>query len=215
MLSTISSNDRNHFSALQLTVVTVMTLAALFAGSAYAGDAERGKLLADTCEGCHAVDSYTNVYPTYHVPRIAGQSQAYLEAALKLYRDANRSHSTMTAQGGSLSDQDIADIAAYLAGVGPELDPAAAPKGEAPAAAAVCAACHGQAGVSAIPTNPHLAGQHLDYLVEATKQYISGARKGPNAIAMQAQMNALSEEDLKAVLKFYAAQDGVTVVPSE
>lgn len=191
--------------------LVIATIAVIFSTQTLAeGDAARGKVLGDTCKGCHAVDSYTNVYPTYHVPRIAGQSEAYLAAALTLYRDGNRDHPTMTAQAGSFSDQDILDVAAYLAADAPQPDAAAAPKGEAPAAAAVCAACHGAAGVSPIPTNPNLAGQHLSYLQEAVKQYKGGKRRGPNAIAMQAQVNAVSEDDLKAILKFYASQDGVT-----
>lgn len=196
-----------------LRLAIALFLMAFSAQGIAEGDVERGKALADTCKGCHAVDSYTNVYPTYHVPRVAGQQADYLAAALTLYKEGNRAHSTMKAQAASYSEQDIKDIAVYLAAVGPELDPAAAPKGEAPAAAAVCAACHGAAGVSAIPTNPHLAGQHLDYLEEAIAQYKRGDRKGPNAIAMQAQANAMSDEDLQAVLEFYAAQDGITSVP--
>jgi cytochrome c553 len=178
-----------------------------------AGDAARGEVLADTCNGCHAVASYTNVYPTYHVPRVAGQSAGYLASALTLYRDGNRDHSTMTAQAGSLSDQDIQDIAAYLAASGPQLVASQEAQGEAPTAAVVCSACHGAAGVSPIPTNPNLAGQHMDYLEQAAKQYKAGERRGPNAIAMQAQMNAISDEDLKAVLLFYSQQDGVTSLP--
>jgi cytochrome c553 len=191
-------------------------LAAVFSVQAYAaGDAVRGEVLADTCKGCHAVDSYTNVYPTYHVPRIAGQSAGYLAAALTLYRDGNRAHPTMLAQAASFSDQDIQDISAYLASVDPQLDPAAAASGDAPAAATVCAACHGAAGVSMIPTNPHLAGQQLDYLEQAVSQYKDGGRKGPNAIAMQAQMSAISEADLEAVLAFFAAQDGLQSIPMD
>ncbi len=189
-------------------------VATVFSLQAYAaGDAARGKVLSDTCKGCHAVESYTNVYPTYHVPRIAGQSADYAASALMLYRDANRNHPTMLAQAASFSDQDIQDIAAYLSSAGPQLDSAATARGEAPAAAAVCAACHGAAGVSLIPTNPHLAGQQLDYLEQAVLQYKNGDRKGPNAIAMQAQVNALAEEDLAAALAFFAAQDGLETLP--
>jgi cytochrome c553 len=199
------------YSKARLYVAALITAATtVFSASVFAGDAEKGKVLADTCKGCHAVDSYTNVYPTYHVPRVAGQSEDYLIAALQLYRDGNRQHSTMTAQAASLTDDQIADIAAYIASVEPALSPEAAPKGTAPEAAAVCAACHGPAGVSLAPINPNLAGQHLSYLRQATAQYKSGQRKGPNAIAMQAQLGAISDEDLDAVLKFYAAQDGLS-----
>lgn len=80
-----------------------------------AGDAQEGKWKAETCMGCHAVESYKNVYPTYHVPKLAGQHESYLVTALTEYRNGNRSHKTMQANVANLSDQDIADIAAYLA----------------------------------------------------------------------------------------------------
>ncbi len=177
-----------------------------------AGDVERGRVLADTCKGCHAVDSYNNVYPTYHVPRIGGQSQDYLVAALKEYRAGNRDHATMTAQASSYSDQDIADIAAYISSVVPPLT-AGEPKGQAPAAATTCKACHGETGIGQISTYPYLAGQHQDYLEQALSDYKAGARKGPNASIMQAQLMMLSDEDLKAIAAYYAQQDGLTILP--
>jgi cytochrome c553 len=79
-----------------------------------AGSAERGKSLAYTCQGCHGITGYKNAYPTYSVPRILGQSPEYLTASLKAYKDGSRKHSTMQAQAQSFSDQDIADISAYL-----------------------------------------------------------------------------------------------------
>ena len=78
------------------------------------GSAERGKALAYTCQGCHGVTGYKNVYPSYHVPKIVGQSPEYLTAALAAYKNGTRTHGTMQAQATSFSDQDIADIAAYL-----------------------------------------------------------------------------------------------------
>lgn len=80
-----------------------------------AGNPEEGRKKAETCMGCHGVPSYMNAYPTYHVPRLGGQHAQYLEAALQAYRDGSRGHKTMQAQAASLSDQDIADIAAYFA----------------------------------------------------------------------------------------------------
>jgi len=73
-----------------------------------------GRQLAYTCQGCHGVTGYKNVYPSYKVPRIGGQSVAYLSQALHAYRDGKRLHPTMQAQSGSFSDQDIADLSAYL-----------------------------------------------------------------------------------------------------
>ncbi|MGJ8669124.1 MAG: c-type cytochrome [Oceanococcus sp.] len=79
-----------------------------------AGDVAAGKVKADTCMGCHGIVGYTNAYPTYRVPRLGGQHAAYLESALKAYRSGDRKHVTMHAQAASMSDQDIADLAAWL-----------------------------------------------------------------------------------------------------
>ena len=77
-------------------------------------NAQEGRLRVYTCAGCHGIAGYRNAYPTYHVPKIHGQNAQYLVAALTAYRAGQRKHPTMQAQGESLSDQDIADIAAYL-----------------------------------------------------------------------------------------------------
>jgi cytochrome c553 len=81
------------------------------------GDAARGKPLTYTCQGCHGITGYKNAYPNYHVPRIGGQSAQYLTNALMEYRAGKRKHPTMQAQAQSFSEQDIADIAAYLSGI--------------------------------------------------------------------------------------------------
>ena len=88
---------------------------ALASSSQAAGDPVAGRDKAATCMGCHGVPSYMNAYPTFHVPKLGGQHAQYLADALKAYRDGARKHSTMQAQAASLSDQDIADIAAYFA----------------------------------------------------------------------------------------------------
>lgn len=79
------------------------------------GDVAAGRQKAETCLGCHAVDGYFNVYPTYHVPKLGGQSAAYIESALKAYKAGTRQHDTMHANAENLSDQDMADIAAFVA----------------------------------------------------------------------------------------------------
>ena len=78
------------------------------------GDAARGKQLAYTCTGCHGIVEYKNAYPSYRVPKIGGQNEAYIVAALTGYKKGERNHPTMKAQASSFSDKDIADIAAYL-----------------------------------------------------------------------------------------------------
>ncbi|MFK8080320.1 MAG: cytochrome c [Granulosicoccus sp.] len=80
-----------------------------------AGDAAAGEGKAYTCLGCHGVKHYVNTYPSYHVPKIAGQHAEYLVAALQAYRAKTRSHPTMQANAALLSDQDIEDIAAWFA----------------------------------------------------------------------------------------------------
>lgn len=81
------------------------------------GDAEAGKIKAQTCLGCHGTENYSNIYPTYKVPKIAGQHETYIIAALKAYSSGDRSHPTMSAQASAMSEQDIEDIAAYLASI--------------------------------------------------------------------------------------------------
>lgn len=78
------------------------------------GNAATGRQLTYTCQGCHGVEGYRNIYPHYHVPMIGGQSTEYLVNALHEYKRGTRRHPTMQAQAQSFSDQDIADIAAFL-----------------------------------------------------------------------------------------------------
>ena len=85
--------------------------------AATSGDATRGNGLTYTCRGCHGVTGYKNAYPSYHVPKLGGQSETYLNNALKEYREGKRKHPTMQAQAESFSEQDIADIAAYLSSI--------------------------------------------------------------------------------------------------
>lgn len=92
---------------------------ALASGISQAADTVAGRQAFETCLGCHGSPHYVNTYPTYHVPLLAGQHEQYLVAALKGYRDGDRNHPTMQANAGSLSDDDIANIAAFLAGLKP------------------------------------------------------------------------------------------------
>lgn len=78
------------------------------------GNPEDGRVKVYTCTGCHGIPNYKNVYPHYSVPKIHNQNYAYIVGALAAYRNGERSHPTMRAQGESMTDQDMADIAAYL-----------------------------------------------------------------------------------------------------
>ena len=97
-----------------LKLLALSLSAALSGTTLAAGDVEAGRVKAFTCMGCHGVPGYTNVYPTYHVPKLGGQHAQYMVAALKAYKNGQRSHTTMRAQADNLSDQDMEDIAAYF-----------------------------------------------------------------------------------------------------
>jgi len=77
-----------------------------------ADNAHRNKIAM--CIGCHGIPGYKTAYPdVYHVPKIAGQQPAYLVAALKAYKSGERSHPSMRGIAASLTEQDMADLAAY------------------------------------------------------------------------------------------------------
>jgi cytochrome c553 len=183
-------------------LIGVTALFGVAAAAHAAGDAARGARLGYTCLGCHGIDNYKNVYPTYSVPRLAGQHPDYLVAALKAYKSKGRSHATMYAQSASLSDQDMQDVAAYLAGTA--LAAGAQAQGAAPAKVTeVCVACHGKDGVGLTADYPTLAGQHADYIARALHDYKQGNRR--NAI-MPAFASQLSDAEIEAAAAYYAAQ---------
>ncbi len=103
-------------NALITAALLALPLASQAQGSAPKGDAAAGAKKVSMCIGCHAIPGYKASFPNvYSVPMISGQGAAYLSAALEQYRKGDRSHPTMRAIAESLSDQDIADLAAYYA----------------------------------------------------------------------------------------------------
>ena len=71
------------------------------------------------CVGCHGIAGYKTAYPeVYHVPKLAGQQPAYIVKALQAYKSGERQHGSMRGIAASLSDKDMADLAAYYAGGG-------------------------------------------------------------------------------------------------
>jgi cytochrome c553 len=163
------------------------------------GDPVRGKAISYTCIGCHGINGYKNAYPMYSVPELLGQNPDYLVAALHAYRDGDRSFITMHAQAEELSDQDMADIAAYFAGT--PLKPTGKPEGTVPKAATLCVSCHGQDGVAIAPMYPSLAGQHADYLVRALDEYKRGGRKNPIMTGFAAN---LSDDDIETIAQYFS-----------
>ena len=86
-------------------------------GSPPAGNAAAGSQKTQMCVGCHGITGWRTAFPeVYKVPKLGGQHEAYLVKALQEYRSGARSHPSMRAIATSLSDKDIADLAAYYAG---------------------------------------------------------------------------------------------------
>ena len=189
-------NSRPAWLALSLTL-------AMFGAPnlATAGDAARGAKLAYTCHGCHGIANYKNAYPVYSVPKLGGQHAAYMVVALKEYQKQERAHATMHAQAATLSEQDLQDVAAFLAGT--ELKPGGRAVGTAPKAVQTCIACHGNDGVGILPEYPNLAGQHADYLRVSLRGYQSGQRTNAIMAGMAAE---LTEQDIAELAEFYARQ---------
>ena len=172
------------------------------------GDAARGAVLAETCNGCHGVPGSHNAYPSYHVPKLGGQNADYVEVALQGYRRGTRGHGTMQAQASTLSDQDIADVAAYFAGLPgqPELGRTSGTRlqvAEGRRKAVACVQCHGQEGIAAAAQWPNLAGQHESYLMEALTQYKNGSRAD---LLMGPLVAPLDETTIEELAAFFAAQ---------
>jgi cytochrome c553 len=188
-------------------------LAACFTPRAFAeGDPVRGKQLAVTCLGCHGVVGYRNAYPSYRVPKLGGQKRAYIEAALRAYRDRSRPHPTMQAQADSLSDADIADIAAWIEASGTAKDEVDEEAVDAVEAVKPCVACHGSAGANITPAPPVLSGQHRDYLEFALGQYREQAR---GMTVMNSFAAALTDADIERIAAFYSSPNGLHTLGEE
>jgi len=167
------------------------------------GDAGAGAKKIAMCIGCHSLPGYQSSFPTvYKVPKIAGQNAKYIVAALNGYKSGDRKHPSMRAIAGSLSDQDMADVAAYYETLGKEAGASAVPETpEAPPTAikdkiAPCVACHGKNfNNTTDPANPRLAGQHADYLLVSLKAYMTD--NNPRVGRASATMRGMVMQDVQ------------------
>jgi len=200
-----------------LSFLSLICIAAL-STSTYAADIEKGEALSQTCLGCHGVPGLRNPSPVYRVPMIGGQHASFLEAALKAYKSKERSHPTMQAQAASLSDDDIANIAAYFESLVQESKPfvkAGANAGKEVADNNGCAGCHGATGTAETAAAkssgfPIIAGQYDDYLERVLLDYKSGARN--NAI-MNGIAAGLSKSDIKSLARWFRSQESTLNAP--
>ena len=170
------------------------------------------------CIGCHNIDGYQASFPEVHkVPKIAGQTAPYIAAALNAYRKGERKHPTMRAIATTLSDQDIADVAAFYEQLGKQgngqLVPAQPQREPSPQVAkllaqANCASCHGANFAAPIdPSYPKLAGQHADYLYVALKAYQVDKNQyvGRSNPIMMGMARPFTHAELKAMSEYLAS----------
>jgi cytochrome c553 len=105
----------------QTPAPAVASAAAPAQASAPAGDSAAGAQKIEMCIGCHGIVGWRTAFPeVYKVPKIGGQHEAYIVRALQAYRAGERSHPSMKAIAATLSDKDIADLAAYYSGALPK-----------------------------------------------------------------------------------------------
>jgi cytochrome c553 len=102
-------------------ILFVLAGSALAQAPAPVGNAEAAKSKISMCVGCHGIPDYKTAYPhVYHVPMITGQQPVYIVNALQAYKTGARSHPSMRGIAQSLSDQDMADLAAYYSSSEPK-----------------------------------------------------------------------------------------------
>jgi cytochrome c553 len=206
----------NKDETMTRTLTLLLALAGVFS-TAHAQDAQRGSTKVQMCIGCHGIVGYQADFPqVYKVPKIAGQDAKYLVSALTAYRSGDRKFPTMRSVAAALSDQDIADIAAYYTQLGKADGPVpAALEKPVPdkirASVATCVACHG-ANFST-PTDgtiPRLAGQYADYLQVALKSYqVEGnPHYGRANAVMGAMAKPLKDDTIDEIASYLASLPG-------
>ena len=206
--------------------ITIFTVAVTFAtvgsqAQEIKGNAKAGETKNAMCIGCHGIKGYQASFPeVYKVPMISGQSEKYLITALNEYKKGERKHPSMRAIAQSLSEQDMADLAAHYSadGMPAGASTLAAKASKDPGAAvqallnkANCASCHGANFSKPIdPAYPKLAGQHESYLFVALKAYKTdnNPKVGRANAIMSAMAKQYTNSELKQLAAYLSSVDG-------
>ena len=204
-----------NIKAITLCVALVAS-ATLAQAQGVKGDAKAGEKKNAMCIGCHGIEGYQASFPQiYRVPKISGQNGKYITAALEGYRKGDRMHPTMRAISGSLTDQDIADLAAYYEAHGKDAAATAPAQAEIPAQLkermAVCVTCHGtNFNNTTDPANPRLAGQYADYLKVSLRAYQTEGNHmvGRANATMGAMAKPLNESEIEQIASFLSGLPG-------
>jgi cytochrome c553 len=102
-----------------ITVCAIGSLAAVSVPALADGDPAAGVQKKQMCEGCHGIPDFRTAYPdVYTVPKLGSQGAGYIIKALHDYKSGARKHPSMIGIAATLSDKDIADLAAYYSGEG-------------------------------------------------------------------------------------------------
>ena len=205
-------------------VASLSPLAMLVSTPAWSEAAQPGTpLVAEQkiamCIGCHGIPGYQASFPEIHkVPMISGQSAKYIASALHAYQKGDRKHPTMKGIAASLTDRDIADVAAYYEASGRGLPRKEAAHNSAPSAEVTalltkgnCYSCHGQNLNSPIDASyPKLAGQHADYLYVALKAYqtVNNPQIGRSNPIMGGQAKLFTLAELKLLANYIEGLGG-------
>ena len=207
---------------LSSTLALAAVLGTLFSAQAQEakpGDKTAGSMKVQMCIGCHNIARYQSTFPeVYKVPKIAGQNARYIVSALTAYRKGDRKHPTMRSIATTLTDQDIADVAAFYEdlGKGGAAVPAQ-PVEQASAdiakllAQAACASCHGNNFNTPIdPGYPKLAGQYADYVYAALKAYqtSNNPHVGRNNAIMMGMARPFTHTELKLLSSYFESLPG-------
>ncbi len=204
--------------------LTVACATGLLHAEEIKGDAKAGAQKIAMCIGCHGIPGYQASFPEVHkVPMISGQGAKYIAVALDAYKKGDRKHPTMRGVADSLTEQDVADVAAYYAEHGKQGELPAKPSREPSAQVAqllqkgACVSCHGENFSKPIdPSYPKIAGQHADYLFVALKSYKTdkGAYVGRSNGVMAGIAKQFTNAELKALAGYVSSLDGdLQVVP--
>jgi cytochrome c553 len=185
------------------------------------GDQKAGGMKAQMCIGCHNIPGYQSSFPeVYKVPKIAGQNAKYIASALAAYKKGERKFPTMRSIAASLTDQDMADLAAFYSTLGqgekgkdvPATAEVAPPAPVAKLLAqANCASCHGPNFNAPIdPSYPKLAGQYADYVFAALKAYQTDQNPhvGRSNAIMMGMARPFTHTELKELSAYLASLPG-------
>jgi len=175
-----------------------------------AGDPGAGKEKSQVCAACHAADG-NSIQPVW--PKIAGQHPEYLVKQLTDYRNGDRENAQMSPMAANLSDEDIADLAAFYSSQKVQhgsTDPAVLRLGEKiyragnlEAGVPACLACHGPTGRgNPVALYPALAGQHAAYTQAQLNAFRSAARKNDANGVMRTVVSRMTEEEIRAVSEY-------------